>query len=446
MSDFIAQGAQLAADSLGENSTTPWLSSLNKMARERWLKQAFPTRKTESWKYTSLRDLGSQNYLNFAEPRSTDDNLGLAELYQIPDLDGIKVVFVNGYFCAQLSNLDENFSDDSADPAVSMCVFSKASQAQKKDITTHLNTIVEGNSHPFALLNTSCTSEGVFVRVHKNKVQKQPIHIVSVSTAQSSSFTVNQRALIVLEEGSQATVVEHFVSTFEKQSSFINNVTEIQVGANAQLQHYRLHEEDESSIHIGGMHVELHTSAVIDSFHLALGGVIKRIDIVVHHKGEGAHSELNGVYLPRNKQQVDYHTCIEHATPHCTSNEVFRGIISDNAKAVFNGRIHIHKYAQKTYAQLSNKNLLTSHKAEVDTKPELEIYADDVQCAHGATVAQLDTDSLHYFKTRGISSDKAMVMLSFGFINELINQIKQEPISDYLRPKLAQLFIEQPAS
>jgi len=188
----------------------------------------------------------------------------------------------------------------------------------------------------------------------------------------------------------------------------------------------------------------LHEDSTLNSFQLALGSQLKRIDVVVHHRGKGAHCELNGVYLPCKKQHVDFHTTIEHAVPHCTTNEVFRGIISDSAKAVFNGRIHIHKDAQKTLAQLSNKNLLTSNKAEVDTKPELEIYADDVQCAHGATVAQLDSTAMHYLMTRGVSAEEARVMLSFGFINELINGVDHSAIADYVRPNLTQFFAQDP--
>ena len=440
MSDFIAQAARFAAVNLGDDNNTPWLADVNRAGLDRWSSLAFPTRKTEDWKYTPLKSLENENYFTFAEPQSNDENHELMTLCQIPDLDGLSLVFVNGYFCAELSST----SISTALPGLTITTFSKADHAQKKSITEHLNTIAPQEKHEFAALNTSCLSEGVFIRVAKNQRIAQPIHIVSVTTAQASAFMVNQRALIVLESGSQATVVEHFASSLEKQTSFVNSVSEIIVGDNAHLQHYRIHEEDESALHIGGTHVELGKSANIDSFHLALGSEIKRNDIVVHHKGEGAHCELNGVYLPRKKQHVDFHTCIEHAVPHCTTNEVFRGIIADSARAVFNGRIHIHKYAQKTFAQLSNKNLLTSNKAEIDTKPELEIYADDVQCAHGATVAQLDTESLHYFKTRGIGTEEAMVMLSFGFINELINNVKNEAVGDYLRPKLAELFAKAP--
>ena len=193
------------------------------------------------------------------------------------------------------------------------------------------------------------------------------------------------------------------------------------------------------------MHARLGADATLNSFHLGLGSVLKRLDVVVDHCGQGAHCELNGIYLPRGDEHVDYHTCIEHRVPHCTSSETFRGIIGDSATAVFNGRIHIHRDAQKTSAELSNRNLLTSNRAEVNTKPELEIYADDVQCAHGATVAQLDEMSLHYLRSRGVARADAQVMLSFGFINEVINTVRCEPLRDYLRELLSRRFARDSA-
>ena len=250
----------------------------------------------------------------------------------------------------------------------------------------------------------------------------------------------NQRLLMVLDDNSQAEVIEHFLSSTEQQNGFVNTLTEVVVGANAQVQHYRINLEQEDLLHVGGVHVDLHRSARFYGFTLAQGSRLKRIDYQVNHRGEGAHLELHGVYLPRNKQLIDYHTNVEHCVPHCTTNEVFRGIVGDASKAVFNGRIHIHPQAQKTLAELSNKNLLTSHQAEINTKPELEIYADDVRCAHGATISQLDQTSLFYLQSRGVSKADAMSMLSFGFINELLNDVPEPAIQHYLRPRLAALF------
>jgi Fe-S cluster assembly protein SufD len=245
---------------------------------------------------------------------------------------------------------------------------------------------------------------------------------------------------VVLEENAKAEIVEHYFSTTDAHSCFANALTEVHVGDNASLHHYRLNMEDEQAQHIGAVHVDLQRNARLRGFALALGSNLMRIDYQLNHRGPGAELDLQGIYLPRNKQVVDYHTNICHWVPHCTSSEVFRGIVADSAQAIFNGRIYIHPDAQKTLAELSNKNLLTSNKAEVNTKPELEIYADDVKCAHGATISQLNANARYYLQSRGLSRAEADVMLSFGFINELLEQIAQPIVHDYLQPRLAKLF------
>jgi len=283
-------------------------------------------------------------------------------------------------------------------------------------------------------------NDGVLIHIDKNSVIENPVYIVNFLAGDNTDVAINSRVLVVAEQSSHATVIEHFVSDSEEQRCFENSVTELVVNDNAHLGYYQLLEQEEHCNHIGGVHAVLQNNANLNSFFLALGTQLTRVDITVNYAGEGAESEINGVYLPQGKQLVDFHTTIEHAVPRCQTNEVFRGIVADEAKAVFNGRIHIHQDAQKTEAYLSNKNLLTSNKAEVDTKPELEIYADDVRCAHGATVAQLNPVSVHYLKTRGISEEEAMVMLSFGFINELLEKLKLQQVADYCRPKLATRF------
>jgi Fe-S cluster assembly protein SufD len=246
--------------------------------------------------------------------------------------------------------------------------------------------------------------------------------------------------LVVLEEGASAKVIEHYASTEAQQNGFVNALTEVVVGDNAELQHYRLNMEEENILHVGGVHADLHRAARLRGFTIARGSRLTRIDYQINHRGEGAELDLQGIYLPRNRQFVDYHTNVEHCVPHCTTSEVFRGIMADSSKAVFNGRILIHPHAQKTLAELSNKNLLTSNKAEVDTKPELEIYADDVKCAHGATVSQLNNTALYYLQSRGVPRQEAEVMLSFGFINELLQDVAEPAIQSYLGPRLAKLF------
>jgi len=430
MSDFVQQAVQLAPSAM-----PGWLTDQAKISRDFWSKATLPTRKTEAWKYTRLRLLETGDYLNPAEPVTADESLIQSCL--IDSLDVYKLVFIDGQF-------QQALSDSNLPKSVELIRFAEANKEQAESINQHLGSLVDKQSHLFSALNDAWLKDGLFLRFKKNARVEQPIQIISLTTSQEQAFSIAQRLLVLVEEQAEATVIEQFGSTNDEQNSFTNSVTELVLEAGAKLHHYRLHLEEEQSIHIGGVHAGLSRSAQLDSFQIALGSKLKRLDVVINHQGEGAHCELNGVYLPQREQHVDFHTCIEHAVPNCTTNEVFRGIVSDSAQAVFNGRIHIHPDAQNTSAMLSNKNLLTSNKAEVDTKPELEIYADDVQCAHGATVAQIDEQLLYYFLSRGISRQEAEVMLSFGFINELLNQVHHPAIGDYLRPLLAKRFAADP--
>src|SRR5690606_14089099 len=298
--------------------------------------------------------------------------------------------------------------------------------------------------HLFAALSDAWAADGILLHVPRGTRLEKPVYILNVATPEAQPAVSSQRVLVILEDNSEAELIEHYVSGSEKQNLFVNSHTEVVVGNNAQIQHYRINLEQEDLLHVGGVHIDLHRDARFLGFTLAQGSRLKRIDYHVNHRGEGAHLGLNGVYLPRNKQLIDYHTNVEHRVPNCATDEVFRGIIGDSAKAVFNGRIHIHQDAQKTLAELSNKNLLTSPTAEINTKPELEIYADDVRCAHGATIAQLDETSVFYLQSRGVTRADAVRMLSFGFINELLNEVPEQAIQDYLRPRLTTLFGESP--
>lgn len=426
MSETSAQDfKQLALTMAGAQSSAPWLDALRFEGTEQWLESQWPGRRTELWKYTPLASLQRRQFSGW----------GSAQAYELGDnaqltLDAIRLVFVNGQFDAQASTVQ-------SEAAVR---FSQADTKQQAIIETHLGKIVDTKRHLFASLSNAWTQDGVLVHVPKGSKLDLPVYIVHISTPEAEAAISNQRVLVVLEESAQAEIIEHFISDDQQQNGFVNSLTEIQLGANAHLSHYRMNLEQEHIIHIGGVHINLAADAQYQGFTLAEGSQLKRIDYQICHKGKGAHAGLNGVYLPRNSQLLDYHTNVEHEAPHCTTSEVFRGIIADSARAVFNGRIHIHPDAQKTLAELSNKNLLTSDKAEVDTKPELEIYADDVKCAHGATVSQLDQTSMFYLQSRGLSEKQARTMLSFGFINELLQELPQKAVRDHLQEHLTVLF------
>ncbi len=412
------------------NSPLSAVTALNSSGADSFLAQEIPTRKTEAWKYTSLFNLTS-NEEGYGRLAETHGAAGLDGLATIPALDAQRLVFVNGQYSKELSSNTEHKN---------VVRFSQADDAQKSIIADNLGSAVEQEKHVFGALNNAITTDGVLVHVGKNEQLKTNIQITHITTPQAKAFTVPARLLIVLETGAQATVIEHFASTDDEQNCFVNAITEAKVGANARLNHYRLQLIQEGSIQIGGVHVDLDRDANYDSFQLGLGAKIVRNDINVNHNVGGSHCELVGVYLPQNKQLIDFHSNIEHKVANCTTSEVFRGIMADKSKAVFNGRIHIHPDAQKTLAELSNKNLLLSNDATINTKPELEIYADDVRCAHGATIAQLDEQARFYLQSRGISAAEADVMLSFGFINELLENLELDAIRNLIRPILAQRF------
>lgn len=421
MSDFQQQVLQLAAQQQGPH----WLSDLRQQAMQTWQASPWPTRKTEHWKYTPLMPLQKEGFQQWAQAVE-----GWQQDVDFIAVDATRLIFVNGVFDAEAS------SPLSAE----VVQFSQATDAQQQIIQQHLGKVVEGERHLFATLSNAVVADGVLIHIPRNAVLEKPVYLVHVSTPEAQPAVAQQRVLVVLEEGARGELIEHFVSTAAPQNGFVNSLTEIVVGDNADLQHYRLNVEEENLLHIGGVHVNLFRNARMRGFTLAQGSRLKRIDYQISHRGQGADLNLQGLYLPRNNQMVDYHTNIRHCVPHCTSSEVFRGIIADSARAIFNGRIHIYPDAQKTLAELSNRNLLTSNKAEVDTKPELEIYADDVKCAHGATVSQLNDEALFYLQSRGVQRKEAEVMMSFGFINELLQEVKEPAVQDYLLPRLAQLF------
>jgi Fe-S cluster assembly protein SufD len=436
MTDFHKGLLAVNDDDLNkETSSLSAIAALNKSGKESFLQQEIPTRKTEAWKFTSLFAFTS-NEEGYGRLAASYDAAGLDALTTIPALDAQRLVFVNGQFSADLSSQELS----SKESVANVVRFSEANEAQQAIIADNLGTAIEQEKHIFAALNNATTTEGVLVHVGKNENLKTNIQITHITTAQANPFTVQARILIVLETGAEATVVEHFASNSDEQNCFVNAITEAKIGPNARLNHYRLQLMQEGSIQIGGVHVDLGRDANYDSFQLGLGAKIVRNDINVNHNVGGSHCELVGVYLPQNKQLIDFHSNIEHKVANCTTKEVFRGIMADKSKAVFNGRIHIHPDAQKTLAELSNKNLLLSNDATINTKPELEIYADDVRCAHGATIAQLDEQARFYLRSRGISAAEADVMLSFGFINELLENLELDAVRNLIRPILAQRF------
>ena len=424
--DFNQQAIAFAQ----ETQKASFLSEVQQAGLDQFKALPFPTRKTEDWKYTSLYALTKQDYNRAIQ---TSELAADETLFVIPDLDAHKLVFVNGVF-------NESLSDFSEQDGLIITTFSQASNDQQAAISASLGKIADTTRNLFTALNNAQVNDGVYVSVAKNVQVAKPIQIVHITTAQKQASSAFSRCFFELAQHSTATIIEQFVSTDEEQNVLMNQTTEAAVGDGAKLNHYRLNSEHESSLHFGGVYVDLNRDSQFESYQVLLGGKIKRFDVLVNHNVGGSHCEMKGVYLPKHDQHVDIHSYIEHKAAHCTTDETYRGIMADQSKAVFNGRIHILPDAQKTLAELSNKNLLLSDKAQINTKPELEIYADDVRCAHGATVAQLDEKAKFYLRSRGISAQEADIMLSFGFINELLESIPLEPLRNKMRPLMAEQF------
>lgn len=400
-----------------------WLKQWQQEGREAFSNQAWPTRKTENWKYTPLKSLTG---IQWSYPVLSEKAKGVT----FDSWNECKITIVNGVIQGEVTLPEgvtlKKLTD--CDEEAAKVFFSKLS-ANKNDFL-------------FDDLNQSVMTEGYWLRTEKGVSVSQPIHLNFVVSGENA--LVSSQVLIDVEQSSSLTIAETYSAT-DHAVALVNGNACLYVGENAQLNHYHLLLEEGDVRHIGRVTGVLSRFARLASFHMAVGGVLKRKDIAIRHCGEGAQLSLNGVYLPKGQEVIDYHTTLEHEVPNCTSEEIFRGIIGDHAKAVFNGRIHIHKDAQKSLAEMNNRNLLLSDHAEINTKPELEIYADDVKCAHGATIAQLDESLLFYFQARGISKAEAEVMLSFGFVNELLDGLADEPVQQLLRPLLATLFSQKKA-
>ena len=396
-----------------------WLRDFQTASRSALVGVPWPDRKTEAWQNTSLRALTADSF----DTSSGVDGSGDPNEYLIEDLNSTDLVFVDGTYLQDLS--------DPVPSGVSLVHLSDANEAEAGMIRSRIGTVVPPTHH-FAQLNGSRLDDGILLRFRG--AVSQPVRIVWQSTGTRS---LNHRLLVLMEEGSQATLIEHFCGAGE---AFTNSVSELDLANNSHLYHCRLHLEKETGIHIGGAHARLGSHASFGGFHLGTGGPLKRVDVTIDHAGAGATSLLSGAYLLRASQRIDYHVCAEHSAPQCDSQSTFRGIIADKARAVFNGRIHIHRGARKTQATLDNKNLLTSDSAQVNTKPELEIYNDDVSCAHGATVSQLSGESLHYLRSRGLGTEAAFRLLNFAFINELLDRTPEPALAAFLRTKLQSWF------
>ena len=403
--------------------------SIRKAAITRFSELGFPTRKQEDWKYIDLSPLVDITFkLALAQDGARVSRRDI-EKEGFGGTAGNRAVCVNGRFADYLS--------DTASLPHGILVESLAQSLKRGEplVLRHLAQHAQFHDDSFTALNTAFLSDGIVAHIPEGVVVDEPLHFVYISTKSDAEFINHPRSLVIAGVNSRSVIVESFVNLADS-TYFTNSVTEIFLDENASLEHERIQREGRHAFHVGALHVHLERNGNFVSNNINLGAALARNTIGVVLNGEGGEATLNGLYAGSGNQVIDNHTTIDHARPHCSSHELYKGILDGRSKGVFNGKIIVRKDAQKTDAKQTNKNLLLSEGATIDTKPQLEIYANDVKCTHGATTGQLDDESLFYMRSRGIPCEKAREMLIDAFANDVIERVKAEPVRSELESLL----------
>lgn len=415
------------------NNTPPWLEPHRREAFDNFQKLGWPTRNYEDWKYTDLTGIKKINFLS-AVPKQYFLEKKVVDRLRSDRQDVHELIFINGHYSDEYSSIG-NLPKDVV--ITNMRTALTSGSAIFKKI---FNRCADNNKHNFTALNTALFNDGACVYIPDNVTIKQPIILRFISGSMEQEFSVMPRNLIILGERARASILERFHS-IQNMAGFTNTVTEAEISAGAVLEYYKEQQCDTiQGFHIGTTYFKQHHGSSVRSHYISLGGnAIVRNDIHVQLLAEGAEVDLNGIYLGEVREHIDNQTTIRHAASHTCSDEHYRGILDGRARGVFNGRVIVEPNIQGIRADQFNANLLLSDYAEIDTKPELQIHADDVKCSHGATVGQLDKDMLFYLRSRGLSLNAAKNLLLFAFINNAIIRIK----SGYIRKQLEHRIIKR---
>jgi Fe-S cluster assembly protein SufD len=405
-----------------------WLEHARRGALEWFSGRGFPTAHDEDWKYTNAAAIERRPMPVVTVPRRASAQQ--VQSLTFAELPCHLVVFCDGRF-------DPTFSSIAVLPAGVRIRSLAEVIAQDGERLAALLAAEPENA--FAALNLAFMTDGVVIELARGAVVERPIHLLYI--AGQAETSVHYRNIIVAGENAQATVVEHYAG--EHGSSYLTNtVTTIVGAANSSVEHYKLQQESVKAFHVAGIHATQASDSRFTSHSIALGGAIARNDITSRLAAEGAECTLSGFYMVGGRQLVDHHTRIDHAKPRGTSREFYRGVLDGAARGIFNGKVVVHPDAQHTDAEQSNHNLLLSKAAEVDTKPQLEIYADDVKCSHGATVGQLDDNMLFYLRSRGIEPEVAKALLIYAFAHDIIGRIRLDPLKRHIERHLISMLPE----
>jgi Fe-S cluster assembly protein SufD len=396
----------------------PWLENLRREAFARFCEVGFPSTRVEDWRFTNVAAI-AQTRFQLARKPETLPSEDLLEPYRTLDA-ACELVFLDGHFSAHLSSCAR------VPDGVRVGGLAQQIAESPAEIEAHLGKYLNTRRDPFAALNTAFLGDGAYVHIRRGAIVEAPIYLLFVTTAQKTPAVAHPRNLIVAEQAAQATIVEDYVS-LDGGVAFSNTATELIAGEDAVISHYMIERENTKSFNVSTLRIQQGRSASTASHSVLLGGSLVRNNVHPVLAGEGGECLINGLFIGAGEQHLDNYMLVEHASAHCGSRQFYNGILDQRAHGVFHGRIVVHKDAQKTDAKQTNRNLLLSDEAQIDTKPQLEIFADDVKCTHGATIGQIEENALFYLRSRGIEEVSARRLLLLAFASECLDRMKEGP-------------------
>ena len=375
----------------------------------------FPSKKLENWKYTSLNQILKEDYTVFAKQKNVI-NFKKVKDYFIDNIESYKIVFVDGYF--------DPFLSQTSHEGIDICIMSAAlNKAKYSDVIKKYFNKISDEKDSLTSLNTAFSKEGVYIHVPKNTVVEKPVEVVHIATGNEAALMLQPRNLIVIEENSEIEIVESHRS-LTSNPIFTNSVTEIFADKNTNIDYYKIQNDNSTSSLIDSTFISQKRNSDVKVHTFSFGGKLTRNNLSFVQENESINSTMNGLTIIDYRQHVDHHTLVHHANPNCESHQDYKGIFSGKSTGVFNGKIIVDKIAQKTNAFQQNNNILLEDNATVNSKPQLEIFADDVKCSHGCTIGQLDTDALFYLRARGIPKKEAKALLTYAFANNILESVK----------------------
>ena len=402
-----------------------WLDDLRNRGAARFAALGIPTVRDEEWRFTNVSPIGGIDFRPAGQISGTAERLTGFAYTDAP----VRIVIVNGRFDTTLSRLK------GLPQGVHAGSLAGALTEHADVVQRYFGQLADFTSRSFTALNTAFVQDGAFVHIPDGVVIDAPIHIVFVSGADGSSVMAHPRTLIVAGTGSHARVIESYIGA-KGEVYFSNAVSEIFVGENASIDHYKVQQESLDAFHVASLHAHTSRNSRFSSHSFSLGGKLVRNDAFAILDGEGGECTLNGLYVADRDRLVDNHTSIDHARPHCASHEIYKGILGGASRAVFNGKIIVRQDAQKTDAKQTNRALLLTDGATINTKPQLEIFADDVKCTHGAAIGQLDEEAIFYLRARGLTYTEARDMLIHAFAGQVLDGVRVEPLREALEAEL----------